>query len=79
VAGAEFVRSTEVRGWAAVTGPVIDVMRKITWALSAHAADRRGADRVGVDGHHLVEFLRVGHEQASATYVLSPLYCLPGI
>ena len=33
VAGAEFVRSTEVWDWAAVTGLVIDVMRKITSGL----------------------------------------------
>ena len=34
MAGAEFVRSTEVRDWAAVTGLVIDVMRKITLGLT---------------------------------------------
>ena len=34
VAGAEFVRSTEVWDWAAVTGLVIDVMRKITSGLT---------------------------------------------
>jgi hypothetical protein len=34
VAGAEFVRSTEVRDWAAVTGLVIDAMREITLGLT---------------------------------------------
>src|SRR6266699_3916937 len=47
VAGAEFVRSTEVWDWAAVTGLVIDVMRKITSGLIGLVPPgRRGAGRV---------------------------------
>jgi hypothetical protein len=33
VAGAEFVRSTEVWDWVAVTSLIIDVMRKTTLGL----------------------------------------------